>query len=110
MAWVPGRFVVISGAPTAGGSPVVPTSTPAAGGRVDGTDGSKPPGGSYAAPGTPALLDTGGAFSAGDPISTDGQGRAVQAGSGDMKVAEALEGSSGSGDSAWVVFVTQEVV
>lgn len=46
-------------------------------------------------------VDTGGSFSSGDDIATDSLGRAVQAGTGDVVVARALENSTGAGSKAW---------
>lgn len=113
MAWFAGRFKIVDGAPVPASDPAgysVPTGDPVDGGRVDLCTGSGPPLTSYATPGAPVLVDTGGSFSAGDPIATDAQGRAVQATSGDRVVAEAIEGSSGFGETAWVKFVAQHTL
>lgn len=64
----------------------------------------------HVAPGRVLLMDCGGSFSAGADLATDANGRAVAAQSGDVKVAEALEGASGAGDEAWVVMTTQREV
>lgn len=93
------RFIVFTGPPTDANR--APTGTPDAGGPVDKTDAQGPVA-SYM-DGLPFQVDTGGSFNSGDDIATDGQGRAVAAGSGDHVVARALEGSSGAGDTAWVV-------
>lgn len=90
------RFQAFSGTPPTLG-------TPTAGGPVDWISGGSP--GSDGAPnyrtGHAFRMDTGGAFSTGDDLATDGNGRAVQAGAGDTVVARALEGSSEAGDTAW---------
>lgn len=91
-----------------------PTSTPSAGGPVDGFSG-----GDYGESGTDGppnahpravfRMDTGGSFSAGDDLATDGSGRAVAASSGDVVVARALESSSGAGDTAWCTWAGQRI-
>jgi len=76
------------------------TASPDAGGPVDGVERA------IASPfhrHMRVTVDTGGAFSAGDDLATDGQGRAVAAQTGDIVVARALEGSSGAGDTARIV-------
>lgn len=85
------------------------TELPAAGGPVDRLSG----GGSLAVdgsfnyrPGATFRMDCGGAFVSGAELATDGNGRAVQASSGDLVVARALEGSSGAGDTARCVWAS----
>lgn len=102
--WFGGRFQVVTG--PVGSS--IPLGDPAAGGRVDRVTGSAPGFTKIAAPGLVALIDSGEAFADGTQLATDAQGRAVQASTGGRIVARALEGSSGAGDSVWVVVVTQE--
>lgn len=101
-----GRFVVFSGTPSSpGGFRAFPTSTPTAGGPVDGCEGSDSElwGPRWGGKGTPIHVEAGESFSDGVDLATDGQGRAVQAGSGDEVVARSLEGSSGAGDEVWAV-------
>lgn len=96
--------------PDASPSIQVPTATPSAGGPVDGVTGSFADGASFRwGPGGVFRLDTGGSFSAGDDLATDGSGRAVAAGSGDVVVGRALEGSSGAGDTAWIAWAGQRI-
>lgn len=99
------RFQVFTGTPSDPSDPTstTPTGTPSAGGPVDWIGGGAVGSLNYL-PGFPFLVDTGGSFSAGDDLATDGSGRAVQAGAGDVVVARALEGSFGAGDTAWVVW------
>lgn len=109
-----GRFVVFTGPPTVSAGGVTgfnafPTTTPTAGGIVDGCSGGEADSGGWwgprygAGPGEPIVVESGGSFSAGDDLETDGQGRAVQHSSGEI-VARALEGASGSGEQVWAVF------
>lgn len=100
------RWKVFTGVQTRG--------DPTAGGKVDDVDSrsfSIPESGvqwdGVVAIGRRYRMDTGGSFSAGDDLATDGNGRAVAASSGDVIVARALEGSSGAGDEAWVVMTNQ---
>ena len=100
-----GRFVVFSGTPSSPniGFRSFPTSTPTAGGPVDGCEGGPDWGPRWGGKGTPIQVEAGESFSKGVDLATDGQGRAVQAGSGDQVVARSLEGSSGAGDEVWAV-------
>lgn len=98
------RFIIFDGTPADPSRSVAgttPTSSPSAGGPVDYIDDGGPVA-SYM-DGLPLQVDTGGSFSSGDDLATDGSGRAVAAGTGDHVVARALEGSSGAGDTAWCV-------
>lgn len=83
-----------------------PKSSPTAGGNVETTNGSRLAR-NHVAPGQVWRIRCGGSFGSGADLATDGFGRAVAAGSGDVVVARALEGSSGAGDTAWVVMVSQ---
>lgn len=105
------RFKVYSGtgaAPFPG--PGVPrdgtgTTSPSAGGPVDGvTGGSGSDGSANFQQGWVGRVDCGGSFSAGTALATDGNGRAVAASAGDVVVARALQSSSGAGDTAWVTW------
>lgn len=107
------RFRVLDGPPT--GDPDVyqgvTFSPPADGGYVQYVEPSDP-GASHAMQtpfqvGYPHPFDTGGAFSSGAELATDGQGRVRSATTGDVVVAKALEGSSGTDDVAFVVLVSQ---
>jgi hypothetical protein len=88
-------------------------STPTAGGYVDGVSGrttwptqADSYQGHPAVPGLAIKLELGGSVSQGDQLATDGSGRAIQAGAGDIIVARALEGGS-SGATVWVAIETQ---
>lgn len=97
-----GRFVVFDGPPT--GTPLNPwanTTTPTAGGEVDGCEAGPDWGPRWGGKGTPIQVELGGSVSAGDDLETDGQGRAVQQSTGTV-VARALEGGT-SGDEVWAV-------
>lgn len=79
-----------------------PTTTPDAGGPVDcflRDDGILRGRATHL-----IKVDTAGSFSEGADLATDAQGRAVEAGSGDVVVAGALESSFGSGDKVWAVW------
>lgn len=85
------RWRVLDGPPDADGN--FPKATPAAGGRVDTIDPDHAKvwtGG--AAAGRPIQMVCGGSFSKGASLAIDANGRAVAA---------------GSGDTAWVVMLTQ---
>lgn len=105
-----GRFVVFSGPPPAGrinGFADFPTTTPTAGGAVDGCTSGTDSSGRYWGPrwsgkGTPIVVESGGAFSAGDDLETNGSGRAVAHSTGEI-VARALEAASASGEQVWAV-------
>lgn len=95
-----GRFILFDGPPPGSITSLTgsfPTTSPTAGGPVDHVRGA-----SVAWPAPPFDVDCGGSFSAGDDLETDGSGRAVAHSSGEI-VARALEGSTGAGDTAWVV-------
>lgn len=98
-----GRFVLFDGPPTDGRTPWTNTTTPTAGGEVDGCTGSEEVtwGPRWTGKGTPIRVELGGSVSAGDDLETDSQGRAVQQGSGEV-VARALE-SGTSGAEIWAV-------
>lgn len=102
-----GKFRKINGTPTGTISDVThyhqaPTTTPDPGGPVDcfQRDDGRLRGRFHAL----INVDTGGSFSSGADLATDAQGRAVEAGSGDVVVARALESSFGSGDEVWAVW------
>lgn len=99
------QWRVATGAPADYGDDPAKGS-PTAGGHVHTIDASGAAK-KHVAPGRLLLMATGGSFSKGADLATDANGRAVQAQSGDVKVAEALEGSSGAGDESWVVMVSQ---
>jgi len=89
-------------------------ATPTAGGKVEAIDSdsfSVPGGGTQwrgaAAIGRRYRMEAGGSFASGASLATDADGRAVAAAAGDTIVARALEGSSGAGDSAWIVMLSQ---
>lgn len=111
MAFQHRRFYILTG-PGSGGSPT-------AGGEIDGVAREGPdfpadPGPEdykiAHGPGTRALVEAGGAFSADTGLATDGQGRAVAAQAGDLRVARALDGASGAGDVVTVVLTSQREV
>jgi hypothetical protein len=60
----------------------------------------------FAIPGLPVLVEAGAAFSAGQGLKTDAQGRAVPNTSGSVAVLRALEGASAAGDLVLAVFTS----
>jgi hypothetical protein len=96
-SYTPQRFFRWTGAP-----PVA--ASPGAGGAVDGVSIRGGKGGYLACPGFPFLVEAGGAFNAGASLATTSDGRAVEAGSGQVVVARALQASSGAGQVVWAVF------
>lgn len=114
-------FRVVSGAPADAGVHShwyegASFSNPADGGFVHVVSGggseNRYPGGAPGPlhPGMIYQVDTAESFSSGAQLATDGSGHARVASAGDVLVATALEGSSGSGDEVWVVAETQRVV
>lgn len=105
------RFRVVDGPPAdLEGDWFTDTANPTAGGVVhviQGSDLSHWPASTHSLYiGAPCRIEAGGTFSDGDLLATDSQGRAVQATTGDIIVAKALEGAV-QGEVVWIVLESQ---